>query len=636
MPGRVFRLSALQRYGCALACVALATILRWFLAPLFGTHYPYLLQFLAVLLVARYLGFGPAVAGLLLGTSPLVFGVELIPRPPLTAGLPFWVALAIVYGFVILLIWILDRQRRMTGEVQSAGRMAAERLEQLDIETEQRAREQQLAAQLRAIVESSEDAIISKDLSGVIRSWNYGAEQIYGYTASETIGKSFTILVSPERRREETEVIERIRQGGRIKHFDSVRLRKDGSPIHVSMTVSPIRDQRGNVVGVSHISRDVTESRKLEDQLRETQRVESLGVLAGGLAHDFNNLLTGVMGNASMVMEELPEEHPAREHIAAVLSASERAALLVRQMLAYAGKGRFVVARLNLSAQVAEIISLLRTSLPRNVRLDLRLAQDLPPLEADPAQLQQVIMNLVINGAEAIGEEPGTVTVTTSSRQTGAEQEVILEVRDTGCGMDDAARARIFDPFYTTKFTGRGLGLSAVLGVVRAHRGFISVQSEPGRGTSFTIVLPAATPGETTASGEPELDLRGHGHLLVVDDEELVRKMARFTLEQRGYTVETAADGHFALELFAARPDAFDAVLLDLTMPVLDGEATLDRMREIRPGVCVVLSSGFSESEALRRFGDRGLGGFLQKPYTAAMLASKIKQAIGTTVTPPS
>ncbi len=552
--------------------VALAAVLRWFLTPVFGSHYPYLLQFLAVLLAARYLGFGPAVAGLVLGTSPLALGVEFVARPPMAAGRRFWLALATVYGVVILLIWILDRQRRMTLEARSASRLAAERLEQLSIEAEQREREQNLSAQLRAIVESSEDAIISKDLDGVIRSWNYGAEQIYGYTAEEAIGKAFTILVPEDRLHEEKDVVERIRHGGRIKHFDTVRLRKHGTPIHVSMTVSPIRDQRGNVVGVSHISRDVTESRKLEEQLRETQKAESLGVLAGGLAHDFNNLLTGVMGNASLVMEELPEDHPVRDRLAEVLSASERAALLVRQMLAYAGKGRVVIGRLDLSAQVAEIVSLVRTSFPRNVRLDLRLARDLAPVEADPAQLQQVIMNLVINAAEAIGEAPGTVTVCTLARETESEQQVVLEVRDTGCGIDEAGRARIFDPFYTTKFTGRGLGLSAVLGIIRAHRGYISVDSEPGQGSTFTIVLPAAPAGETTKVKEPQMEIRGYGHLLVVDDEQVVREMARFTLERCGYTVETAADGQAALELFAARPDQFDAVLLDLTMPVLDGE----------------------------------------------------------------
>ena len=242
-------------------------------------------------------------------------------------------------------------------------------------------------------------------------------------------------------------------------------------------------------------------------------------------------------------------------------------------------------------------------------------------------------MNLVINAAEAIGEAPGTVTVCTLARETESEQQVVLEVRDTGCGIDEAGRARIFDPFYTTKFTGRGLGLSAVLGIIRAHRGYISVESEPGQGSTFTIVLPAAPAGETTKVKEPQMEIRGYGHLLVVDDEQVVREMARFTLERCGYTVETAADGQAALELFAARPDQFDAVLLDLTMPVLDGEATLERLRAIRSGVRVVLSSGFSESEALRRFGDRRLGGFLQKPYTAAVLARKIKQALRGNVT---
>jgi PAS domain S-box-containing protein len=484
-------------------------------------------------------------------------------------------------------------------------------------------------------VESSDDAIISKDLNSVIRTWNYGAEQIYGYSAAEVLGKGIDILIPADRLHEEVDMIERIRHGGRVKHFETVRLRKDGTPIHVSLTISPIRDPRGLIIGVSHISREITERKQLEEQLRQTQKLESLGVLAGGLAHDFNNLLTGIMGNASLAIEELAPGDPSRERIDEVISASERAALLIRQMLAYAGKGRFLAARLDLSAQTREIVSLIRTSISQNVRLDLQLAQSLPMVEADPAQVQQIIMNLAINGAEAIGDKPGTVTIATFARETESERQVVLQVRDTGCGMDEATRARIFDPFYTTKFTGRGLGLSAVLGIIRGHHGFISVDSAPGDGSTFTVVLPAATSPGVPAT-EPATGLRGYGHLLVVDDEEVVRTMTRFALERSGYTVETAGDGAAALEVFAAHPERFDAVLLDLTMPVLSGEETLKRIHEIRPEARVVLSSGFSQSDAMQRFAGRGVAGYLQKPYTAAVLARKMKQALRGDVTAAS
>jgi hypothetical protein len=234
-----------------------------------------------------------------------------------------------------------------------------------------------------------------------------------------------------------------------------------------------------------------------------------------------------------------------------------------------------VVARLDLSQQTKEIVTLIRTSMPQNVRLDLRLAEILPQIEADPVQMQQIVMNLAINGAEAIGDDPGTVTIATFARETDAERQVVLEVRDTGCGMDEATRARIFDPFYTTKFTGRGLGLSAVLGIIRGHHGFISLDSAPGHGSTFTVVPPAAAASKDASYADTINRLRGYGHLLVIDDEDVVRNMTRFALERSGYTVESAADAAAAPEIFAARPGRFDAVLLDLTMPVLSAEETL-------------------------------------------------------------
>jgi PAS domain S-box-containing protein len=627
MPGPLSRLSAPARYFAAVACVALAILVRWLLGPVLGRSLPYSLQFVAVLAAARYLGLGPAIGGLILGTVPIFYTAAFHPRT-LSIGQPrFWIVMAGIYGFCIFLIRVLDRQRKMRMEVETASRLAGERLEQLSIEVAQRAREQRLSAQLRAIVESSEDAILSKDLNGVILSWNHGAEQIYGFVADEAIGKTIEIVLPLDRVHEESDILEGIRRGRRIKHFETVRLRKDGRAIHVSLTISPIRDAQGNIVGASHIARDITERRQLEEQLRQTQKLESLGVLAGGLAHDFNNLLTGVMGNASLAMEELSPSSPACQHVSEVVSATERAATLVRQMLAYAGKGRFVVQQLNLAEQVSQILPLVRTSMPHTVQLELRLAENLPPIEGDAAQMQQIIMNLAINAAEAVGDNPGAVTIAVFARETDSERQVVLEVNDTGCGMDDATRVRIFDPFFTTKFTGRGLGLAAVLGIIRGHRGVISVESEPGKGSTFTVVLPAARERDSGGPPEPELQLRGYGHVLVVDDEELVRNMAQFTLERCGYTVETAADGLAALEMFEARPDVFDAVLLDLMIPSSMTEEILERLHSIRPETRVVLSSGYTEAEAQQRFQSYGLVGFLQKPYTATVLARKIKHA---------
>lgn len=622
MLGSRFPTTAPGRYVAALVLVAAAMAVRLGLDPVLGTRFPYLLQLIVILLCARYLGFGPAVSGLALASVRPVYAAVAYGRTQ------YWIALAVSWIVCLLLIRLLDRQRLMLSEVETSSRLADERLKQLSIEKGQRELEEGYSAQWRAIVESSEDAIVSKDLTGIIQSWNHGAEQVFGYTRDEAVGKSMSLLVPPDRRHEESDIIERIRGGGRVRHFETVRVRKDGRQIHVSLTISPIRDAKGTVAGVSHVARDIGANKELEHQMHQAQKLESLGVLAGGLAHDFNNLLTGVLGNASLLQEDLESNHPAQSRVTEIINASEQAALLVKQMLAYAGKGKFVVQRIDLSQQVAEIAPLIRSSLSPGVQLELQLDPNLPKIEADPSQMQQLLMNLAINAAEAVGQTPGTVTIHTWSREADDELQAILEVKDTGIGMDDATKARIFDPFFTTKFTGRGLGLAAVLGIIRAHRGSITVESAPGNGSTFTVVLPACESFDGSEPREPQSELLGYGTILVVDDEELVRNMARFSLERFGYAVETANDGQSAVEIFAARPHDFDGILLDFTMPAMAGEEALSALQQIRANVPILLTSGFNEVEAMRRFGDRGIAGFLQKPYTATTLGRKMKQAL--------
>ncbi len=396
--------------------------------------------------------------------------------------------------------------------------------------------------------------------------------------------------------------------------------------------------------GLAVFGRDVTERRRFNERLQQTQKLESLGVLAGGIAHDFNNLLTGIMGNASIVLEDLPPDSPGREHLEAVVTASERAAALTRQLLAYAGKGRFVTERIDVSELVREITNLLQTSIPRTVELRLELQNDLPPIEGDATQLQQLIMNLVINAAEAI-DEGKTETVLIISRLEWVTQSwidqmaapngaspgryVTLEVRDAGCGMDAATLSRIFDPFFTTKFTGRGLGLAAVLGMVRGHKGALQVESAPGKGSSFKVLFPASE-GQVARveRSSPQESLAGHETILVIDDEEAVRQTAKAALESYGYRVVVAANGKEGVDVFQALGEEIAAVLLDMTMPVMSGEETLVRLKRIRPEIPIVLSSGYNEAEATRRFTDKGLAGFAQKPYTAAGLAEKMKIAL--------
>jgi signal transduction histidine kinase/CheY-like chemotaxis protein len=395
--------------------------------------------------------------------------------------------------------------------------------------------------------------------------------------------------------------------------------------------------------GIALFIRDVTERKRFNEQLRQTQKLESLGVLAGGVAHDYNNLLVGILGNSSLAAEALARAHPARALLEDVVTTAERAAGLTRQLLAYAGKGRFVIEPLDLSSLVEEITLLVQTSIPRNVQLRLDLAKELPPIEADAGQMQQLFMNLVINGAEAIGDRPGTVTVATGQidvdepylRTMLLQTEitpgpyVFAEVQDTGCGMDERTIAKIFDPFFTTKFTGRGLGLAAALGIVRGHKGTMKVYSTPGRGTTFKLLFPAAL-GKTVTREKlaADQDLQGQARVLVVDDEETVRRTAKNTLERYGYSVVLAENGQQALELVRQSPLTFDLVLLDLTMPVLSGEDTLRELRKIRPALPVILSSGFNEVEAIRRFQGKSLAGFVQKPYTAATLAQRVKAVL--------
>ena len=309
---------------------------------------------------------------------------------------------------------------------------------------------------------------------------------------------------------------------------------------------------------------DVTERKRIKNRLVKAQKMESVALLAGGIAHDFNNLLVGIIGNASMAADLLEPTHQAGSLLRDVLEAGERAAHLTREMLAYSGKGRFVIEPVVLSDMVREVVALVRSSVPNHVTLRLDLQPDLPPILADLAQIQQVVMNLVINAAKAIGDRAGLITVRTrvvgvAGQPLGREWEngepregpqVFLEVRDTGCGMDEATKAKIFDPFFTTKFTGRGLGLAAVSGIVRGHKGAMRVESAPGKGSSFAILFPATaaiSPSAAKAAREPRYP-RGHGRVMVVDDEPAVRQMAAHALERMGYTVAPIESGAAAVE----------------------------------------------------------------------------------------
>jgi CheY-like chemotaxis protein len=376
------------------------------------------------------------------------------------------------------------------------------------------------------------------------------------------------------------------------------------------------------------------------------QKLESLGILAGGIAHDFNNLLTSILGNADLALGDLSPVAPACEPVQDIVRASRRAADLCRQMLAYSGKGRFIVQPVSLNEIVQEMANLLTVSVSKKAALRYELAPNLPAVKADATQLRQVVMNLVTNASEALDNESGVIALSSGvidcdeaylARLTGGGQHlppgryVYLEVNDTGQGMDPATLARIFDPFFSTKFTGRGLGLAAVLGIVRGHSGAIRVTSEPGKGTIFRVLLPvAAVAEERPKSQRPEaVSPNGNALVLLVDDEESILNMGRRILEKGGFRVTTARDGAEALEVFKLHQDEVRVVVLDLTMPNLDGEACFRELRRLDPNVKVIMTSGYDEQDIISRFGGKGLGGFMQKPYTSADLLPKLRQLIG-------
>jgi two-component system cell cycle sensor histidine kinase/response regulator CckA len=471
-----------------------------------------------------------------------------------------------------------------------------------------------------------------------------------GYSRDELLTMSIfdvTVGLSPEAWPERWRRL--LKHGSLV--FEQEHRTKGGEifPVEISSTVF---EHAGRDYSLA-IVRDVTVRKRaeeerlvLERQLQHSQKLESLGVLAGGIAHDFNNILTSVLGHAELALCELPPSAPVRENLLEITAASRRAAALCRQMLAYSGRGQFVIESIDLRTFVEDMLGLLKSAISKKALLNLNLETTLPLLEVDPSQLSQVIMNLVINASEAIGERSGVISIFTGARECSAEYlgktyahensspglYLTLEVSDTGCGMDAQTRARLFEPFFTTKFTGRGLGLAAVLGIVRGHKGALELESKPGKGTTFRVLLPASEAKKGASlqktGGAPAADWRGEGMVLLVDDEETIRALGTRMLASLGFAVLTAADGYEALEVYRAHMAETPLVLLDLTMPRMDGEETFRELRALDPSVRVVMSSGYSEQDVTSRFAGKGLVGFVQKPYTLAELAERLRAAL--------
>ena len=454
-------------------------------------------------------------------------------------------------------------------------------------------------------------------------------------------------------------------------------------PVIVNGVAFPLLDEDGNLEHIVVMRQDITkrkraeaERRRLEEQMQQTQKLQSLGVLAGGIAHDFNNILMAILGNADLALADLSDVSPAWPRIQEIRKGVRRAADLCKQMLAYSGRGKLVIRPIDLNEVVDEMAHLLKTSIAKKAALNLHLDRKAPSVKADAAQMQQVVMNLITNASEAIGEDSGAITISTGvmdcdrdylSRSYLREEQpeglyVYIEVADTGCGMDEATQAKLFEPFFTTKFTGRGLGLAAVLGIVRGHNGAIMLDSKPGQGTTFRVLFPALdepaeslteekpTPVEGTARKRHHVEgmapkrhhvegmapkrhhveeWRPSGTILLVDDDEALRSVGKSMLESVGFDVLTAGDGREAVRVYRENVERIACVLLDLTMPHMDGAEALQELRRVKDDVRVVLASGYTEEDVQNRFAGQDIAAFIHKPYETADLVAKIKQVLG-------
>ncbi len=527
--------------------------------------------------------------------------------------------------------------------------------EALRTEIEERKRVEEALRQseqhYQVLAELSPVGIFHTDQHGRCLYVNQRTCRILGIAIEEIRKGGWETALHPEDREQVIKQWHSVLEGKPATSLEHRFLRPDGSTLwaltHFAAEKGPsgeITGCIGTVADITERKREEEESRKLEARVQHAQRWQSLGILAGGLAHDFNNLLAVILGNARMALMDIPAGSPVVEYLAEIESATSRAADLTSQMLAYAGKGQVILQAVDLAQLTAGMANLLQTIISKKAVIQYDLPSALPVITADAAQMRQVVINLITNASEALGEGGGIIKVSAGSLDADrtylrsaysddhlpAGRYVYLEFSDSGCGMSPETQAKIFDPFFSTKFTGRGLGLAAVLGIVRAHHGTLKVFSRPGAGATFRILFPCS---EKAAGRREPASLvveagRGCGTVLVIDDEPGLRHLARTILEKSGFTVLTAVDGGDAINVFREHSDEVDAVMLDMTMPVMSGEETLAELQRLRPDVPVLLCSGYSEREVVDRVVGQAHAGFLKKPYEPAELVETLQGAL--------
>ena len=508
-------------------------------------------------------------------------------------------------------------------------------------------RELAATSRLAAMVESSADAIIGKTLDGVVTSWNAAAEDMFGYTSGEIVGRNISELVPSDRAAESALLLRRVRFGEQVEQFETTRLRKDGTTVDVSMTVSPIRDAAGNTIGVSTVSRDMmdrnqaeAERRALEEKLRQSERLESVGQLAGGIAHDFNNLLSIILNYASFIADETDDPRAVRDDVAQIRDAAERAARLTNQLLIVAHRGNIETQSLDLNTIVSDLDALLSRTIGEHIRLVVKLTGDAELIQADRGQIEQVILNLVVNARDAM-PLGGTLTIETS--RIGLDEDYVREhpdavpgeyvqlaVSDTGVGMSSDVVQHIFEPFFTTKATGdgTGLGLATVHGIVSTAGGTMNVFTREGLGTTFRLYFPAShMPVRSLPAVGALPEVAGKGEtILVVEDEPAVLELTSRILRQSGYTVLEASNFEDALSL--ARLNDFQLLLTDSVMPHMSGRMLAQQIDTMRPGRAILFMSGYSEGVVVPQgLLDRGAP-LIQKPFDRHTLITRVQAAL--------
>jgi len=500
----------------------------------------------------------------------------------------------------------------------------------------------------RSIVDSANEAILTLSAEGAISSWNIGASRVFGYKSEEVLGKSIAILVPDELKTEHQTLFFKALHKEPLQGHKTTRLRKDGSRFPVELSVGPLKNDDGEVVGLSEIIRDTTqqtESQKrfklMEQRLFQSQKMEAIGTLAGGIAHDFNNILSAVIGYTELLQMNLPATSEEFDYARQIKQAGNRARDLVQQILTFSRQTEQELKPVEVSTIVKEVIKLLRSSLPTTIEIKHHI-QGSSLIMGDPTQLHQILMNLCTNSGHAMQEKGGLLSIELLSidlkENLMSDQVrlnpgayVQLSVSDTGHGMPAEYLDRIFDPFFSTKERGEGtgMGLSVVHGIVQSYNGAIYVHSEEGKGSTFKIFLPAIERRTEPAKRETDDILKGTGHILFVDDEPILVKMSTSQLEALGYTVSSRTNSLEALALFKKNPNRFDLVITDMTMPKMTGDEFAREIKQIRPDIPIILCTGFSSKITPDNVQQFDIDAFLMKPIIIQDMAQVVRDVMG-------